>query len=410
LHNGTRVLVLAEPLWAKGHFETQMQLFLSVLLPGNCRVIVLCAEPDKIHQWIGENMPASKAKAYAGYFSMPGGNGGWRTEPGRGWMHLGDAVRQAEKATGWNVDIVCITYLDAMIGKSMRNLYFEVKFDYPWAALYFVPDFLRIRVSTRKRISKWLNHQAIFRSRTLQSIGVLDEGVEAKMRRRAKGRDIFILPDVTDTRLPEHMPENIAKIRQEAGDRTIIGLVGLLQKRKGLLTFLRAMTHMDQNKCFFLIAGYLPVDGYSLEEQEEIKRLLDESGGGNGYFDLNYIEDPRYVNAYIDVCDVLYLCYERFYHSSGILTKAAAFRKPVITTRGYCMGERTEKYGFGLTVTEGNILEIVEALEIMSDKEKRRTIVSGARFDEFMDFHNAKTLGTVLFEMLGVEKEWQIKQ
>ncbi len=47
-------------MWSEGHFETQMQLFLSVLLPEECRLIVLCAKPDRVMGWLADQMPEYK--------------------------------------------------------------------------------------------------------------------------------------------------------------------------------------------------------------------------------------------------------------------------------------------------------------------------------------------------------------
>ena len=83
--------------------------------------------------------------------------------------------------------------------------------------------------------------------------------------------------------------------------------------------------------------------------------------GVNCHFELDYIDDPAEVNAYINMCDVVYMCYENFFYSSGIMTKAAAFGKLMLVSEGYCMGDRVTKYGLGLTVKEKDLDEIIAA-------------------------------------------------
>ena len=41
-----------------------------------------------------------------------------------------------------------------------------------------------------------------------------------------------------------------------------------------------------------------------------------------------------------------------FPHSSNIMTKAAAFNKPILVNDGYLMSERVKTYGIGLTKKE----------------------------------------------------------
>lgn len=393
-------------MWAKGHFASQMYLFLSILMTKNCRVIVLCAEPGQITAWTAEYPPELHEKVFADHFSLEDRIGSSLLKKGQAWQHLNKCVHQAEAYTGWQVDLVCITYLDLFINKTWRTLGCRGRFDYPWTGLYFAPFFLRSKLADLvkpSRIRQWVGFHIVKHYKNCTGIGILDEGVYTKLRAHFENWNVFILPDVTDEELPACIPDKITGIRAKAGSRAIIGLVGLLQKRKGLLSFLRSMEAVDEDIGFFLLAGYLSIRDYSPEEQQEIHRLIAARQGKNGHFVLDYIEDPAEVNAYIEVCDALYLGYEGYYHSSGILTKAAVFRKPVITAKGYCMGERTEKYQLGLTVAEGDLREIKKAIRIMTDDAARKQISKDAQFDGYLDFHNRTRLETVLCAMLGVE-------
>lgn len=403
MYQNNKVIVLAEPNWSKGHFETQMYLFLSILLPKECRIIVLCSEPDKISAWAVENLPEYKEKVFAAHFSAIDEAGKKKLKAGRIWQHLSKAIEKAVKDSGWGVDLVCITFLDTIVNNSWRTLGFRPKFDYPWVGIYFLPRFLRCKTIDLKIFLQWVSFQNFCRIKGCRAIGILDDGIYAEMKSQFRNRDIFIFPDVTDERLPVHTPEKITQIRESAGQRPIIGLVGLLQKRKGLLNFLRSVQNMGHTDYFLLVAGYLPAEKYSRKDYDEIMRLLSSYEKNDCFYDLNYIDDPLEVNAYIALCDVLYLGYERFYHSSGFMTKAAVFRKPMIVTKGFCMGERVEKYRLGLTVAEGDCTEISKAVRILSDEETRKQIVSEARFDSYLNLHSLEKLETTLCAMLGVE-------
>ena len=402
MYQGKKVIVLAEPMWSEGHFETQMQLFLSVLLPEECRLIVLCAEPDRVMGWLADQMPEYKKSAFAAHFTVSNRNGKKCYKRGQLWSYLSETVKKAEEDSGWNVDLVFITFLDILVDGSWRTLGFRAGFDYQWAGLYFLPSFFRYKSNIIRRAIQLVNNTIFYRIKNCNGIGILDEGIYSTMKERVKDCELFVFPDVTDERLPDCIPEHINRIRLDAGNRTIIGFVGVLQKRKGLLNYLRAMQAIDPTKCYFLLAGHLPLNEYTPAEQAEINRLLADQDGKNRHFELNYIRDPVEFNAYINICDVLYIAYEGFYHSSGIMTKAAVFEKPVIATKGYCMGERVDKYRLGLTVAEGNITEIIEAIETLAEEKARKQIVSEAKFDYYYDYHNANMLQDVLCRMLSV--------
>ncbi|MGE5458968.1 MAG: hypothetical protein ACM3NJ_00800, partial [Methanobacterium sp.] len=338
-----KVIVLAEPMWTKGHYETQMQLFLSILLPRKCRVIILCAEPDRIMEWLDNNMPEYQDAAFAAYFSVRERTEKTHYQSGQVWQYLADTVKNAEMVSGWKVDQVFITYLDVFINSSWRTLGVRVRFNYPWAGLYFLPSFVRQKSSFLKRAYRRINNMIFYRIKNCYGIGILDEGTYNPIKKLLKNRELIVFPDVTDERIPDSIPAEIAGIRARAGGRTIIGLIGLLQKRKGLLTFLQAMQETDPAETYFLLAGSLPLHEYSPEEQVLLQKYLAEPEGDNWHFELNYIEDPVMFNAYFCICDVIYIVYEDFYHSSGIMTKAAVFEKLMIAAKGYCMGERVEK-------------------------------------------------------------------
>ena len=106
------------------------------------------------------------------------------------------------------------------------------------------------------------------------------------------------------------------------------------------------------------------------------------------------------LNSLVDACDILYLVYEKFYYSSGLLTKAAVFKKLVIVSKKYSMGKRLEQYKLGVTVAEGNLLETVEAITYLLDDDNRKTLLAEAEFNRYHAFHRLSVLEQTLYQML----------
>lgn len=397
-----KVVVIAEPYWYEGHFETQMQLFLALILPRGCRVIVLCAQPEDIKKWVMEQYPEYTEALFADHYYLNGGIGRKSLKRGQGWQHLSKVVEKAQRDSGWRVDLVFITFVDPLVNNSFRTLGVGLKFDYPWVGAYILPEFFRHKSNMIKRTVQRINHQMIRLMAQGQHIGILDEGVLSAMESAFPEKKLLVLPDVTDERLPMKTSHTIANIVAKAGGRPIFGLVGVLKKRKGLLSFLRAVKALDPSKYYFLVAGHLPHEDFTREEKKEIEQFASSCEKGAGYCSFDFIDDPLDFNAHIAVCDVLFLAYEGFYHSSGILTKAAVFEKLVIASKGYCMGERVEKFRMGLTVNEGEVNEIVEAMETLSDQRIRQQMVSEADFLTYREFHNSTQLGQSLQELLNI--------
>ncbi len=398
-----KVVVLAEPYWQEGHFETQMQLFLSLILPQGFRVMVLCAGPEVVRAWVMKEFPDDQESFFADYYYL-GDEDGLRTiKTGRAWDHLARAVERAEVRSGWRADLVFITFVDAFINYSFRSRGPGRRFQYPWVGLYFLPGFFRHRGGLLKRLIQRIDYSLVNHMKNCRGLGILDEGVQTPMQAVLSRKKLVVFPDVTDERLPDVPLKNLDRIREEAGDRPIFGLIGVLHKRKGLISFLRGMAAMAPEKAYFLVVGHLPMGDYTEEEEREIQGLLVTLNSGRGRGILGYMEDPTVFNAYIALCDVLFLAYEGFYHSSGILTKAAVFEKPVIASKGYCMGERVEKFRMGLTVSEGHEDEILQAMTTLSEMSIRRRMTDEAQFSRYRESHNRGRLEEALNELLTME-------
>ena len=58
----------------------------------------------------------------------------------------------------------------------------------------------------------------------------------------------------------------------------------------------------------------------------------------------------------------LFAAYRNFTGSSNLLTKAAAYGKPILVSQGACMGRRISEYGIGIAIPEENIEACREAI------------------------------------------------
>jgi hypothetical protein len=84
--------------------------------------------------------------------------------------------------------------------------------------------------------------------------------------------------------------------------------------------------------------------------------------------------------------------YEPFYHSSGILTKAAFFEKPVIVSAGYCLEERVKKYALGVAVEPGNVPQITAAIAGLLGEQGARNRAGQPDYAGYRDVHSTGKL------------------
>ena len=395
------VIAYVEPPHWLGHGDTQQELYVKELLAMGQRVLVLTIFPQNTERWAA-GLSAEKGSRLFIYELKPEEDFvGRKAAKMACWPWTAGQIRLAEKASSWKVDVVLLAWFDGMTGLWQKLLAPPgLFFTYPWAGLYFIPSHLRedVPMSRRRRSRRRLLDYLAIHGGRCRGIGVLDEGVKAGLEKI--GADTEVLPEVTEKDVV--LSKEAEKISKLAGGRCIFALVGHLSPRKNLLMFLRMAKEFDENKAFFVLAGKLDLSAFRSEEQEEIKKLLAPSGRGNYYYKLEEVEDPAEFNGFLVCADVVFLVYRNFYHSSGLLAKAAFFGKPVLAAKGYCIGGRVERYGLGLTVESDNYEEILAAAKKMADEDFRRQLVQYACFKEYDRQNSHEALREALVRLLGL--------
>jgi len=276
-------------------------------------------------------------------------------------------------------DLVFFCWLDAYIlggSRTVRHL-LPLAFPLRWSGLFFHPWHLRTEDGEGRQTQVATEH--MLRAAGCVSVAVLDEGIaetlEAKVRRR-----VVTFPDDTDDRLPESEDPLVASIRARAGARKTIGLIGAMEKRKGVLRLMEVAERSLGREWFFVFVGELGEGVRKTYTEEELHRI-DETvrrGMPNALFHFGFLPGERQFNAVVAACDALFAAYDPFFHSSGILAKAACFETPVIVSRRYCMHERVQRFSMGVSVDPDDLRDIISALECVLDEHAFRARVGGA--------------------------------
>lgn len=177
------------------------------------------------------------------------------------------------------------------------------------------------------------------------AVGVLNEySVESLLPFQ---KQILLFPDFADLSAPCVNYELLHLIRARGAGKKIVSLLGSIHPRKGIDLFLKSSTLLDQDTYLFLMAGN---PSLSAQQIEELRAF--ESSHPNCIFALEKIPSEACFNALVLVSDVVFAAYSCFSGSSNMLTKAAAFGKPIVVSRGFCMGKRVEKYRLGAVVDQ----------------------------------------------------------
>lgn len=107
----------------------------------------------------------------------------------------------------------------------------------------------------------------------------------------------------------------------------------------------------------------------------KLQRLV-QSPPHNCFLHFGRIPDEPQFNALVNECDVLFVVYEDFPYSSNMLTKAAIFKKTVVASETFCIGERVRKFELGLTIPEGDVAKCIEALHHLCSPESNTHLLN----------------------------------
>jgi glycosyltransferase involved in cell wall biosynthesis len=174
-------------------------------------------------------------------------------------------------------------------------------------------------------------------------------------------------------------------------------LLGSLERRKGVLTFLKlSQQPMDQD-WFFVIAGELAEQTFSDQELHEMQ-LYFNAPRENFFVFPGRIPNDAQFNALVNVCDVIFAVYEDFPHSSNLVTKAAAYGKYLLVSSGGYMEEVVRQYELGEIVPAGDVRAALASLRKLATADSAYGNSVGMR-EYFME-QSQKRLRKVLLNLV----------
>jgi len=396
-------IALVEPFWT-GHPETQLKIFTETLLQQEeNHVLILCQHPEVFQSWIRSAHPDKINRCFTAPFAFCTLRGDYPTPHLATWALAHQTLLNAEKTGGFVIEKIFITWLDAFICHEPDQA--AALMPRPWVGLYLFPSYLRSlpllpRFFPPKQMAR---DQAFLKIPYCRGVAVLDEGVKKKLSRLIPKAGVHVLPDVADTSLPVKSPDLSDAILEKAAGRPIVALLGVLGRRKGTLTFLKAMQGIDPATCFFLIAGRLEREErktYGRDPAELDNSLAATGSRENVFLHLKHIETEEIFNSLVSICSVLYLAYEGHHHSSGILGKAAHFNKLVIVPDKGCMTERVKEFRLGITIPAGSVPHTATAIRKLCHPASHSHYYTKARFDGYRSRHNRNILKESLNNLL----------
>lgn len=398
-----KTIAIVDTLWI-GHHPTYLKLFTKTLLQLGCRVIAFCPNPYELSEWTKLNCPEKLELFHAFKLQQPSTQHLTKLAPRTRvalahWQHTANAIHQASKEIGITPDLVFFAWLDSYLNPYLIYQIIDQVFPYNWSGLCF-----RFYQLNRKKLLSSLRRQfnlnpfTIFRSSHCQSVALLNENMVDNLKIKLKDKRVIVFPDFTDEALPDINFQITKEVINKASGRKIVGMLGSLDKRKGMLKLLEVAQLTPDY--FFVFAGKFDSGSYSQQQLKIINDIV-QSSPDNCYFHFERIADEAQFNALVNTCDILFAAYQNFPYSSNILTKAALFRKPIIVSKNFCMGERVRKFNLGITIDEGDTSQCIAALQKLSSQFKLDA-QQQENFQKYYDLHSIKQLNKVFATVLNL--------
>lgn len=397
-------IALIDTLW-DGHHSSYLKIFSKVALELGYQVTAFCPSPDEVRKWITLNCPEQVYLFHAFELREPEQSlfpvkqfRQMFTTFAR-WQSTANAIRHASAKIGKTPDLVFFPYVDSYLGAYLTRHIIEQLFPYNWVGMYLQPRHLRI--PQRFPYIRWgpLNPNEILKSYRCQAVAVLDEGIAEKLQSQINGKPVFVFPDFADESPPDPNFSIAQQIREKAGERKIVGLLGPQGKRKGFLTLLEATQKVVKENYFFVFAGRLAEDSFLPHELAKIRHFV-ASEPTNCFFHFKTIPDEPQFNTLVNLCDVLFVAYENYPFSSNLLTKAAIFEKPVIGSNTFCIGERIKKFRLGTSIPEADVSACIEAIQTLIGESKITAQQIQPDFEGYRNTHCIKKLSSVFQTLL----------
>lgn len=382
------IILYDDGQWSEGHYQSIYCLYLKALLQNGMKVSAACPQPDAVRDWLTIHCPQQSENC-----TIHQTNGQKLKQRFRilkpltrllWWARTARAVRRIHKADG-HTGPVFFMNINHLRGALWSDRLAGFIFPFPWGAFSY--DSSCVRGGPAK-----LDEQFHFLSATsCKAFGVTDEKMIEPMQSAFPELRVVFLPDTTPEECSDTAPQS-AEILSRSRGRRIVGLLGMLHKRKGLLTAIElAKSRPD---LFFLFAGACDLNKLSESEKTAVRSFF-ETPPENCFCRLERIADEADFNALVKLTNIVFAVYLGFTNSSGLLTKAGVFEKLCLVAEGdTCMADRVKKYNLGLCVPEQDVHASSNAIDRLLDN-------AGRNHESFRADFNEEALQTVLNKLTG---------
>lgn len=285
--------------------------------------------------------------------------------------------------------LVFISWLDDFLLPLLPSIVHQTIFDFDYTGIYFKPYHLY----SNKNKHRLLNYYGIFSSDRCKFLYMVENDnnlqmVSKKIKKNVSFFPDFISEDCNPNDISPVVIEHVKKFTKLSKGKTIISVIGSLQKRKNLINLINA-TDNANNDLYLVFYGKIKESEFSNQELDVIRTWKNKPDCC--YIVDEFINTESEINFLYSHTDVVWAAYYNWKNTSNALTKAAFFKKTVIVPKESYLADATNRYSLGLVVDETDVTEITTALKVIQQFSPEMANYAG-----FYDKHSQLSLHSVL--------------
>ena len=273
------------------------------------------------------------------------------------WSFAAQAIGSLKPS---NDTLIFFSYLDFFLECYVHRSEIDTIFPYNWSGLYMNPKNFRSKLSYQALRKGPLEPNHLLTCKRCKALTVLDRKSVKWLQKKTR-KPVVALPDITDGSQPDFEFNPLKLLSEKLRHKKKILLIGVLQKRKGVMQLMELIDHELLKDYAIIMAGRLVRESFSREDLQIIEDR-ESSADDSKFFFLQELPTEAIFNAFISSADIIYACYDGFLHSSNMIGKAALFKKPILVARGGYMAEIVKDFKLGESVHYGNTEELILAI------------------------------------------------
>ncbi|MEA5139266.1 glycosyltransferase [Arcicella rigui] len=224
----------------------------------------------------------------------------------------------------------------------------------PVSGIFFRPTLVNYTsASLKERLNYWRKNimlKYVVKSKTLDSLFTLDTYAADFIRTHWQTDKVKYLPDPLHIYPVHEKPQTTKQSLGITDERKVFLIFGFLDSRKGVSKVLEVIQKLSPNqakKGCLLIVG-----GWEATEKQRFEVLKNSINNDFQIVTLSTFIPKEDIQLYFEASDYILALYDKHIGMSGIMVRAAAAQKPLITYNFGLMGKIASSKQLGIVVDE----------------------------------------------------------